>query len=142
MSVEQNKAVFRRVIEEGFSKGNYEALDECFPPIYVEHQFDLPPNLEGLKSSIRYLRATFDDFSLTLEDIVGDGDKVWARMTARGKNTHEFMGRQPTGKSFGITVVDICRFEDGKIVEHWGVPDRFHQLAQLGLLPRPQPAAG
>jgi len=33
--------------------------------------------------------------------------------------------------------MDIFRFEDGKIVEHWGVPDRFHQLAQLDLLPRP-----
>jgi hypothetical protein len=41
-----------------------------------------------------------------------------------------------------ITVIDVCRFEDGRIVEHWGVPDRFHQMAQLGLLPRPaaQPA--
>jgi predicted ester cyclase len=46
------------------------------------------------------------------------------------------MGRPPTGKSFAITVIDICRFENGKIVEHWGVPDRFHQLAQLGLLPQ------
>jgi predicted ester cyclase len=31
---------------------------------------------------------------------------------------------------------DGCRFEDGKIVEHWGVPDRFALLAQLGLLPQ------
>jgi predicted ester cyclase len=32
--------------------------------------------------------------------------------------------------------MDVCRFEGGRIVEHWGVPDRFAQLAQLGLLPR------
>ena len=31
MSAEQNKAVFRRVIEEGFNKGNMQALDDCFP---------------------------------------------------------------------------------------------------------------
>ncbi|MCI0397830.1 MAG: ester cyclase [Chloroflexi bacterium] len=36
-----------------------------------------------------------------------------------------------------ITVFDICRFSDGKIVEHWGVPDRFAVMAQLGLLPQP-----
>jgi predicted ester cyclase len=38
--------------------------------------------------------------------------------------------------------MDVCRFENGKIVEHWGVPDRFHQMTQLGLLPQPteQPA--
>ena len=32
MSAEQNMAIFRRVIEEGFNQGNMAALDECFPP--------------------------------------------------------------------------------------------------------------
>jgi predicted ester cyclase len=140
MSAEQNIAVFRRVIEEGFNKGNVEALDECFPPTYTEHQFDLPSTLEEFKGSIRYLRHTFADFSLTIEDIVADGDKVWARMSGRGTHSREFMGRPPTGQSFVITVIDICRFEHGQIVEHWGVPDRFHLLAQLGFLPRPPKA--
>ena len=137
MSAEQNIAIFRRVIEEGFNKGNMDVLDDCFAPTYLEHQFDLPPTLEEFKGSIRYLRHTFGDFSLTIEDMVADGDKVWARMTGRGTHSTEFMGRPPTGKSFAITVVDICRFENGKIVEHWGVPDRFHMMAQLDLLPRP-----
>ncbi|CAG0928925.1 nogalonic acid methyl ester cyclase / aklanonic acid methyl ester cyclase [Thermoflexales bacterium] len=137
MAAEQNKQVFRRVIEEGFDKGNLDALDGCFSPTYTEHQFDLPSTLEEFKGSIRYLRDTFAPFSLTIEDMITDGDKVWARMTGRGTHSKEFMGRPPTGKSFAITVIDICRFEQGKIVEHWGVPDRFHQLAQLGLLPKP-----
>jgi predicted ester cyclase len=137
MSAEKNKDVFRRVIEEGFNRGNLDALDECFPPTYTEHQFDLPSTLEEFKGSIRYLRETFAPFSLTIEDIIADGDKVWARMTGRGTDSKGFMGRPPTGKSFAITVIDVCRFEQGRIVEHWGVPDRFHQLAQLGLLPRP-----
>jgi predicted ester cyclase len=142
MSIEQNKAVFRRVIEEGFSNGNLDALDECFPPTFTEHQFELPPTLAGLKGSIRYLRETFAPFSLTIEDMVADGDKVWARLTGRGTDSKGIMGHPPTGRSFTITVIDVCRFENGKIVEHWGVPDRFHQMAQLGLLPAPvgQPA--
>ena len=140
MSEAQNQAVFRRLIEEGFNKGNLEALDDIFPPTFTEHQFDLHPTLEGFKRSISYLRRNFAPFSLTIEDIVADGDKVWVRMIGRGTdNTQGLMGNPPTGKSFEITVLDICRFENGKIVEHWGVPDRFHQLAQLGLLPKPQP---
>lgn len=140
MSREQNQDVFRRVIEEGFNRGNLEALDACFSVRYIEHQFDLPDTLEAFKGSIRYLRETFAPFSLTIEDMVADGEMVWARMTGRGTDSGGVMGRPPTGRSFAITVIDVCRFEDGKIVEHWGVPDRFHQLAQLGLLPRPQQA--
>jgi predicted ester cyclase len=69
-------------------------------------------------------------------------DKVWARMTARGTHLGPFMGFHPTGKSFTITVLDVCRFERGKIVEHWGVPDRFALLHQLGLLPGPPAKPG
>lgn len=136
MSGEQNKEIFRRVIEEGFNKGNFAALDDCFPSTYLEHQFDLPSTLVEFKESIRYLRDTFSNFSLTIEDMVADGDKIWARLVGHGTHSGEFMGRPPTGKSFDITVIDICRFEHGQIVEHWGVPDRFHLMAQLGFLPR------
>jgi predicted ester cyclase len=144
MSAEQNKAVFRRVIEEGFNQGNLDALNDCFPSAYTEHQFDLPATLEEFKGSIRFLRDTFAPFSLTIEDLVVDGDKLWARMTGRGTDSKGVGGRPPTGRSFTIIVIDVCRFENGKIVEHWGVPDRFHQMAQLGLLPQPaeQPAQG
>ena len=136
MTPEEHMEIFRRVIEEGFNKGNLDALNACFSPTYSEHQFDLPPTLEEFKGAIRYLRDTFSPFSLTIEDLVADGDKVWARMIGRGTDSKGLMGRPPTGRSFAITVMDVCRFEHGKIVEHWGVPDRFHQLAQLGLLPR------
>jgi len=136
MSAEENEAVFRRVIEEGFNKGDLAALDDCFPPEYVEHQFDLPSTLEELKDTIRYLRDTFAPFSLTIEEMVADGDKVWARMTCRGTDSKGLMGRPATGKSYVITVFDEVRLENGKIVEHWGVPDRFHQMIQLGLLPQ------
>ena len=140
MSTEQNKEIFRRVIEEGFNKGNLQALDECFTPQVIEHQFDMPSTLEGMKGSVSYLRDTYAPFSLTIEDMVEDGDMVWARMTGRGTDSKGLMGRPPTGRSFAIAVIDVVRIENGKIVEHWGVPARFHQLAQLGLLPTPQPA--
>ena len=40
-----------------------------------------------------------------------------------------------------IDVIDIARFEDGKMVEHWGVPDRLGGMMQLGLVPGPPPPA-
>jgi predicted ester cyclase len=61
-------------------------------------------------------------------------------MTSRGTHRGPFFGLPPTGKPFTITVFDVCRFEAGRIVEHWGVPDRFALLEQLGGLP-PRPAA-
>ena len=66
-----------------------------------------------------------------MEAVVEVGDTVWAR----GKVT----GADPrSGKPVAIDVIDVCRFADGKLVEHWGVPDRFALLHQIGALPPPQ----
>jgi predicted ester cyclase len=136
MTSQENTEIFRRVIEEGFNKGNLDALDALFAPDFHEHQHGMvPPNLEGFKGAITYLRSVFPDLTLTIEDSIADGDTVWARLTGRGTDSKGLMGRPPTGRSFAITVMDVCRFENGKMIEHWGVPDRFHQMEQLGVLP-------
>jgi len=138
MSEKENEGVFHRLIDEGFNKGNLAAIDELFAPNFVEHQDGImPPNIEGLKGAIVSLRTPFPDLKLTIEEIVASGSKTWARITGRGTHQAPFLGRPPTGKSFVITVIDICRFENGKIVEHWGVADKLSLMGQLGLLPRP-----
>jgi predicted ester cyclase len=139
MSTTQNQAALRDVIEEAFNQGRYEVLRRHFKPDFVEHQFGLHATIEGMQRDIEYLRTAFPDFHLTIEEMVEADNKVWVRMTGRGTNLGGVMG-PPNGKSFEVTVFDECRFEDGKIVEHWGSPDRFAQLSQLGLLPQRQPA--
>lgn len=141
MDTRANAEVFRRVIEEGFDRGNLEILDECFSSTLKEHQYGLGSSLGGLKQAITMLRGAFPDLTHTIDEMITSGDKVWARMTAHGTHQGPFMGVAPTGKTFTITVIDVCRVEDGKIVEHWGVPDRFALLHQLGFLPDPSARA-
>jgi len=127
----QNQEAFRQFIHEAYNQGNYEVLPQHVNPDFVEHQFGLKPIIAGMHSGIAYLRQAFPDFSLTIEEMVADGDRVWARMTARGTNLGGFMG-PPNGRSFEVSVFDEARFANGKIVEHWGSPDRF------ALLPKPK----
>ncbi|HSD91311.1 MAG TPA: ester cyclase [Kofleriaceae bacterium] len=127
------EAAFARLIDEGFNKGNFDAWDDILPPEYAEHQFGMPTTREGFKKAITGLRGAFPDLHLTIDEMVTSGDKVWARMTGRG--THKgtpFMGLAPSGKTFTITVLDVCRFENGKMVEHWGVPDQLALFRQIG----------
>ena len=139
MSEEQNKQVFRQLIEEGFSQGKLEVLDDVFGPNFVEHQDGfIPPNVEGVKGAIVSLRTAAPDLKLTIEEIIASGEKTWARITGRGTHRGPFMGRPATGRPFAITVIDICRFENEQVIEHWGVADRLGMMAQLGLLPRSQ----
>ena len=137
MSTQHNPEVFRRIINEAFNKENYASLPELVDPDFVEHQFGLHPTIEGMTGDIHFLHTAFPDFHLTIEELIADGDKVWARMTARGTNRGGFMG-PPNGKSFEVAVFDTARFKNGMMVEHWGCPDRFAILFQLGLIPKSQ----
>jgi len=138
MSQEQQIAAFRKVVEQAYSRGDLAVLDEVFAADFVEHQAGIvPPNLDGVKGSITALRSAFPDLTLTVEDIIAGGDRTWARLTGRGTHSGPFMGLPPTGRSFAITVIDICRFSDGKIAEHWGVADQLTLMVQIGALPRP-----
>jgi predicted ester cyclase len=131
---EEVTRVAQQVIEQGFNQGNYAALDELMPEKIQEHQAGLHADREGFKQDIQFIRNGFPDFHLTIEEMLLDGDRVWVRSTARGTNTGPFMG-PPTGKPIEVVVFDICRVQEGRIVEHWGVPDRFTLLQQIGRLP-------
>jgi predicted ester cyclase len=79
--------------------------------------------------------ATTPDISFTIEDWVERGDTIWVRVQAQGTATGPLFG-PPSGRPIDITVVDIARIVDGRIVEHWSVPVRFALLAQTGALSR------
>lgn len=138
--------IFRRLIEEGFNGGDLTVADAVTSPDLAEHQ-DFGPGhaagAEGVRAVISSLRRAFPDFHLAIEDLVVSGDCAWARMTATGTHEGPFMGHPPTGRRMRIDVFDVIRVADGRMVEHWGVPDRLGVLMQLGLVPPrpvPQPA--
>jgi len=134
-----NEQLFRIFIEDGFSKGDYTVFDRYASSDFVEHQHGFfPPNAEGVKKAIKDLHKSFSDFSLTIEDLVVNEDKVWGRMTARGIQTGQFGPMPPSGKKIEAAVIDIMRFKDGKLIEHWGVPDRLAMMEQLGMKPPPK----
>ena len=134
-----NVELFRKIIEDGFSKGDVAIVDEIASPDFVEHQYGFtPPNASSVKRAIVGLHKAFPDFSLTIEELVTADDKVWGRMTARGTQKGQLGPMPPTGKKIEVTVIDIMRFRDGKLVEHWGVPDRFAMMEQLGMKPPPK----
>lgn len=134
------ETVVRRLIEDGFNQGNLDVCDELSADDLVEHQNFGPnhaPGAEGVKAVVSSLRRAFSDFHLQIEDLAVDGDKVWLRMVGSGTNDGSFMGNPPSGRRMRTDVFDVLRVRDGKLVEHWGVPDRLGVLFQLGLAQPP-----
>jgi steroid delta-isomerase-like uncharacterized protein len=130
---EENKAIFRRYIEEVFNQGNLELADEVFDR-YISHQPDgstLVRGPEDVKRFNREFRSAFPDLRISIDDQIADGDKVVTRVTFRGTHQREFRGMAPTGKEVEIKGITIFRFSDeGKVVESWDSYDQLRVMRQ------------
>jgi predicted ester cyclase len=137
--------VMQRMLDEGFSTGNGAIVDELCSPDLVEHQFGLAGGTPGealqhVKDAMRDVHGAVPDIRFTIEDSAESGDTIWIRARIQGTATGPFFGK-PSGRPIDISVIDVARVVGGRIVEHWGVPDRFAMLAQTGVLERLAPAA-
>lgn len=124
---------FRAIVERGFSRGDLSVADEICAEMLIEHEYLSKTDIPGpqiLKAQIEDARRSIKDLKLSIVTTVESGDTVWAHGKATGVDPR-------SGKPVAIDVIDICRFADGKLVEHWGVPDRFALLHQIGALQPP-----
>jgi predicted ester cyclase len=136
--VPTNEQLYRRLIEEVFNQGRMEVAGELIAPHSIEHQRGgMGDGPVGVKRTATILRSAFPDLSLTIQDLIVDGDKLWARQRAGGTNLGPFFGFPATGKTAYIEVFDVVRFENGRVVEHWGVPDQLGMMIALGLVALP-----
>jgi steroid delta-isomerase-like uncharacterized protein len=140
MAAEENKAILQRfneVVGEVFRTGNVDALDEVLAPEFVYHQPGAPPDLESYKQFLAMFGLAYPDVSLTVEDMIAEGDKVVDRLTWQATHQGPFMGIPPTGDRVVVTEIHINRIAEGRIVERWAQPDLLGLMQQLGAVPAP-----
>ncbi|MGH2764230.1 MAG: ester cyclase [Thermoleophilaceae bacterium] len=133
---DRNEQAVRRVLDELLYRGDLDAADELVHPDFVNHEAPpgSPQGPDGLKQTVAWLRGLWGDMRAEIEDLICAGDKVVARVTMHGRHVGEFLGRPPTGKEYAVQQVHIYRFQDGKLIEHWGCRDDLGQALQLGLI--------
>jgi len=122
--------LLRQIQERGFNRGDLSVADEICSDALIEHEYLAPiaRRADILKGQIAAARSGVEGLQLSTEEYVESGDKIWVRMRARRKEVQ-------SGKPVNFYVFDVCRFKDGRLIEHWGVPDRFALLHQAGALP-------
>jgi predicted ester cyclase len=138
MSVEEDKAKVRRLIEEFINKGNMAVADETFADNFVNHDsMSATKDGQGLKQYVTMLHTAFPDFHCAIEDLVAEGDRVVVRLTCRGTHRGELMGISPTGRQINVTAISILRFAGGKVMERWNSTDNLGILQQLEVFSLP-----
>jgi steroid delta-isomerase-like uncharacterized protein len=136
VTLEENKALVRRFIDEIFVQGRPAAVDELLADDFAPHTWQSTGDGKGdLKRAIERVSKGLADGQFTIEDIIAEGDRVAVRVTAQATQVGEFMGLPPSGKTYTIGEIHIFRIRDGKVVEHWHQFDQLGLMRQLGALP-------
>jgi predicted ester cyclase len=138
-TLQANKDVYSRMVEQVVNQGNFDMVEELFHPDYVDHGAPpgAPGGLEGVKAVFGMFRAGFPDVRFSVDDMVAQGDIVATLVHGEGTHNGPFMGIPPTGKHAKWRSVGFFRVQNGKIVEHWGIPDLLGLLIQIGVIPPP-----
>ena len=132
MSLEENKAIIRRVME-AVNKRDLVLLDELISPGYVDTTLRLK-GLKGFKQSVTSLYEGFPDIHATIDDIIAEGDKVWDRVTLTATHTGKYRGLASTGKKIAFKGVRIWRIVNSKVVERESFYDFLDFYKQLGII--------
>jgi steroid delta-isomerase-like uncharacterized protein len=134
-TIEQNKDVARRVMEEMLGQGKFELAEQLYAKDFVNHGLTRDIGFEEDQAAARGWRAAFPDLKTTVDLLTAEGDLVTVMWTARGTNTGSGNGLPATGKSGQVRGITIWRVVDGKITDEWSAFDQLSILKQLGLLP-------
>lgn len=147
-TAEENKAIIRRYLEEGWNKGNWQIVEEVIAEDVVLHdqirEGGFPPGREGVRVAMERVRAGMPDMTMDLHDIVAEGDLVVMRWSSTATQTGPFNGIPPTNRVATLHAISIVRMKDGRIVEGWQEADRMGMAQELGLMPKgqmPRPVA-
>jgi predicted ester cyclase len=141
-SVERNKAVSRRWIEVFNQRDDAGEADVRTQDYVAYAPVSLEPAPLDSEAWTRFLAGfveAFPDLQLTVEDAVAEGDLVAQRIHFEGTHAGEFQGLPPTHRKVTFSGLELNRFVDGRVAEHWFQMDSLTLLQQLGLAVVPGP---
>jgi steroid delta-isomerase-like uncharacterized protein len=136
MSLQENKALVRRLVENVQNQHNLAEIDELYSPNFIDHSgWADAQGIEGVKAFFTMMFTAFPDMHFIIRQQLAEEDQVATHKTFFGTHLGTFMGIPPTGKQVSIESMDILTIREGKITEHWSVGDFLGMMQQLGVIP-------
>jgi len=140
MSIETNKKLIQRSVDDYYNAKDIGVIDELFTPDYKHHFPGNDMDREAFKAFSLATFKAFPDLELTADLLIGEGDTVVKMWSVKCTHQDEFMGIPATGNKVNITGFSRYKIRDGKLAECWELMDTFTMMQQLGVIPVPASA--
>lgn len=117
-----NKAIIRRIYDEGYNGADESIYAELYRPDFVHHSkviHDVGTGPDSERQSMLRFRAAMPDAHFEILQLLAEDDHVAARLHITGTPVEDFGGVAPVGGRFDVHALALFRFEDGGIAEEW-----------------------
>jgi predicted ester cyclase len=140
MTTDENKALVQHAYLDGMNTRDMSVIRKVFAPDYVNYFPAGQGELHGIEEFVQALDefiGSFSDLVFTVEDILGEGDKVALRWSAVGVHTGDYRGIPPTtviaptGRTISFSATDIYQVANGQVVAEWNSLDGFDIVRQM-----------
>lgn len=125
---QSNVETVNEFIETFWNQSEFDCVDRYLSADYQELSYQ---SKDGLKQFAAKILEAFPDKRYTVEEIIGQEDRVLARMTVKGTHQGLFFGTAPTGNTIDVTLYRQYRVTNGKISEHRGWIDMITMWHQI-----------
>jgi len=126
VGIADNKALVRRLVEQGVNQQDLDVLDEVADTKLAS----------ATRRWIGPFRQAFPDFTMEIVDLIAEEDRIAAHFRCSGTHRGEWQGVPATRRRFqDVDEIYIFRVRDGKLSGFTGVEDNLTRLRQLGLEP-------
>lgn len=132
-TLEEEKRVVAEFYDRLWNRWDASAVPELLSPS-IKFRGSLGQSTEGHSGFIEYMnlvRGAFPDFTNTIEDMLSEGNKVFAKLTYRGTHKGEVFGIAPTGRTVRYSGAALFTFQGAKISAVWVLGDLHGLLEQL-----------
>jgi steroid delta-isomerase-like uncharacterized protein len=137
VSTSRNKMLIDRFYDEFYNRRQFGVIDELFSPGYVHHLPDIPGyamDFQDFRKRELQMVNAFPDMKRTIEDQVGENDKVVTRSIMKGTQEGNLPELPATDRKIEVRSTIIYRIEDGRIVEGWESYDSLGMMMQLNVI--------
>jgi predicted SnoaL-like aldol condensation-catalyzing enzyme len=116
--LETNKRVVVDYYQTAFDGEPEKAVADHFGDRYIQHNPDAADGPEAFIGYVKWLRSEHPQLSLEIKRVIAEGNTV---------ATHSHLILEP-GQP-GRALADFFRLENGKVVEHWDVPQEVPETS-------------
>ena len=134
--IRRNKETLLKFQRDVFNAQDWRVstLARYLVPNFIDHNAFAgdPPGLEGVRHRFAAWQAAFDDAEEAYQAMVGEGDTLAVLYDLHANHKGNFLGVASTGNHVVIPGIEVLRFENGMMAEHWGIYDFLVTAREIG----------